>query len=1098
VTTNHPSITVQRIIQSAQASVDFALTCLEPVGHNLRLRSSFMDPAAKPMHWHDFGDLEGPGWAANAIGGATLLFRWGVFCQDLDLQSTALRLTDHILEDGFIQSDGFVYPYYDLARSRFCLNYTHQDDWLCPGSLARIGVQMIEFAIELKQNGVEDHRPNRLVQAAHNLSQWLAANVPLLKNDWTPRRISRTGEEYPLNPHGLLDSIYDHSADGLYLLQLWALTKKVKLASRLGDSFTTHGGFWGSINHDTFDDHENVAYATAFRILRQCGKLLDKPDWIDFAYRFSLPGMLPFRMEQNQHGVATRGLFYMEESWDTAYLWENAEVAQAYLEAWQETGDSSFKEIALAVLEAIARHHYGSLGFLSEGIDWNNHVHQRHHIHFDYYGAIRYTEPLLNNIHHLLPTLTYLSTLPSDSFSRQDIGSPKGLLSPGDHGEKEKKLRYLIRFYHAAIETDDGVKAAINFCRRAGIDAVLLFEASYDGDFAMLTLNLLKQRFDRLKRIVPEFRAIGLEVHINIMITMGHVDAGGGQPECLGFQMLVDENGKTSRSTVCPLDPGFLEYASQLYRWAAECDADVVWMDDDLRLLFHDLSGSACFCPHHLQAFSQLVPPPFGDEWDRKSLVSALTDSEADDKIQWRWLDLQESSIRKLAIMAEIAVHVVDPDQKIGLMTVGTAIHHAEGRHMDQLLRVIAGNQHAPLLRPGSGFWHDQEPAAVLYKTEDVYRQAGFLGNDVGLVAEIENHPYSRYLKSFSILELEMVLNVLAGTDDLSLNLFSSLNPFSKAAENEDLINFLRELRPFLNELMQVRGDKIRNGIGIEASEDIARFIHPENADFKAWIEPRPWEILLQRLGLPVGRAQSVPHLLTGDLVYTIDPAAMEMMLQDGAVLTPFAVRGLIKRGWGERIGVLSVEPAAPGVNEMFTEHPLNGKWMNWKLPVRHYRDSVNPHVYELMPENKIHCVSRWQDIHGQDCGAAVVTIELINSGRIALLPYELPGISLVLLHESRRTQWGALFEWVSGQPLSCKVKNGYNIIPQVFTSRRDDGLLLAVINLSADDQTGHLAGPLFDNRSFKRLLKDGTWIQEETPDCLILPAWSIAVLADS
>ena len=47
--------------------------------------------------------------------------------------------------------------------------------------------------------------------------------------------------------------------------------------------------------------------------------------------------MLRFRMAEDRNGVATRGLFLMEDSWDTAYLWENAEVAQAYLEAWQET-----------------------------------------------------------------------------------------------------------------------------------------------------------------------------------------------------------------------------------------------------------------------------------------------------------------------------------------------------------------------------------------------------------------------------------------------------------------------------------------------------------------------------------------------------------------------------------------------------------------------------------------------------------------------------------------------------------------------------------------------------------------------------------------
>jgi hypothetical protein len=60
--------------------------------------------------------------------------------------------------------------------------------------------------------------------------------------------------------------------------------------------------------------------------------------------------------------------------------------------------------------EAIARQHYRSLGFLTEGVDWNNQIGQQHHIGGACYGAIQYTEPLLNNLHLLLPALNYLNT----------------------------------------------------------------------------------------------------------------------------------------------------------------------------------------------------------------------------------------------------------------------------------------------------------------------------------------------------------------------------------------------------------------------------------------------------------------------------------------------------------------------------------------------------------------------------------------------------------------------------------------------------------------------------------------------------------------
>jgi hypothetical protein len=357
---------------SANASVRFALSCLEPVddrGLRVRAKSSFVDPCGRIMHWHDFGDLEGPGWAANAVGGAHLLYRWGAYVGDTAIQRQALALLDHVLDDGFVQPDGFVWPYWDLARGRFCLNYVHNDEWLCPGSLAKVGVQMLDLADELVSAEIvaeTDASPStlsatvgRLRHTAQRLGEWLAAHVPSLETGWVPRRITLDGEPYPLTPEGNPDAIYDHSADGLFLLDLWARLGDRDLAQRLGEMFVSAGGLWGSINHDTYDDHENVAYAVAFGVLCRAADVLDRPGWRDFAYNTALPAMERFRMPRDEHGVVTRGLFWMEESWDTAYLWENAEVAQAHLEAWLERGDPAWRDRALDTLSAIAHHHYG-------------------------------------------------------------------------------------------------------------------------------------------------------------------------------------------------------------------------------------------------------------------------------------------------------------------------------------------------------------------------------------------------------------------------------------------------------------------------------------------------------------------------------------------------------------------------------------------------------------------------------------------------------------------------------------------------------------------------------------------------------------------
>ena len=60
------------ILASAHDSAWFTLgkTLKQGPCKHLAAISSFVNPEGEVMGWHDFGNLEGPGWAANAVGGA--------------------------------------------------------------------------------------------------------------------------------------------------------------------------------------------------------------------------------------------------------------------------------------------------------------------------------------------------------------------------------------------------------------------------------------------------------------------------------------------------------------------------------------------------------------------------------------------------------------------------------------------------------------------------------------------------------------------------------------------------------------------------------------------------------------------------------------------------------------------------------------------------------------------------------------------------------------------------------------------------------------------------------------------------------------------
>jgi len=396
------------LLDSARDSIRFTTeyTLVKYKGH-LACKSSFVDKDGNIMGWHDFGNLEGPGWAANAAGGAYELYAFALYEKNEVLRKKALSLLDHVLEDGFIDHDtGFITGYRETNTNRFCLNYQHKNNWFCPGSMARIAYQLLLFSDILG----EPHQ-SKTRQVAIKTAQWIDEHVKSTSNGWYPRRCKPSGEHFPQNAYGDGDKLFETSADGLFIVQLQtALTERgladyqQKVREKV-DVVMRRGGIFGSINHDTYDEHESVAYAVAFRTLRAAARLLDDDKLRQFAYDKCLAGLDQFKMAEDRNGVQTQGLLYMEKSWDTAYLWENAEAASAFFEAYKDTKKDQYKRDGLTILRAIAKHHQPGTGFLTEGVDWNNHVGEQHHFGGLKYGDIRYTEPLLNNQHIVEPTL---------------------------------------------------------------------------------------------------------------------------------------------------------------------------------------------------------------------------------------------------------------------------------------------------------------------------------------------------------------------------------------------------------------------------------------------------------------------------------------------------------------------------------------------------------------------------------------------------------------------------------------------------------------------------------------------------------------------
>jgi hypothetical protein len=376
-----------------------------PDGELIRYRGRFMD---------------GVGYCADSIFGAHVLIRLGRILERPELEAAGFSYLDHALASGSFDDDLLpVRLYRDTETGKLLDNLEDHDGYLEPGHIARVATQLLRVA----SLDPDADRAARCRGIAGRTAAWVAS-IDRCGNGWYPRRCSPAGAVFPFaanafGPTDLTelkrhDPIYDRSGAGVLAIQLLAgvtadgvLDARPTLRADV-QAYIAAAGFFGSTNTDTEDLAENVSYALAFQALLEASRVLDDPSVRAFAYERCLEPLARFELTRDLNGVATKGLLYMEDSWNAACTWEMAEAAHAYLLAFDDAGDPAHALKALTILRGMAMHHHGPLGFLTEAVDWDGHSTSLRHFPNERYGDIVTTHPFLNNLHVLQPTVAYL------------------------------------------------------------------------------------------------------------------------------------------------------------------------------------------------------------------------------------------------------------------------------------------------------------------------------------------------------------------------------------------------------------------------------------------------------------------------------------------------------------------------------------------------------------------------------------------------------------------------------------------------------------------------------------------------------------------
>lgn len=272
----------------------------------------------------------------------------------------------------------------------------------------------------------------------------------------------------------------------------------------------------------------------------------------------------------------------------------------------------------------------------------------------------------------------------------------------------------------------------------------------------------------RLAAAADDLRKIGILPSLQIQATIGHGDSFASFADNSGqtWQKYVAEDGTVSRTMNCPRAPEFLEYMAKMASlYAAAMKPYSVWIDDDIRIIYHhangDWSGWGCHCKRCLEAFSER----YGASMTREELVTAMKSNKA---LAEHWRSFAFDS--ELGIVRAIAkaVHKASPGTRMCQQQPGACF--AEHRALYVVHSEATG---LPVgMRPGAGAYYDHDPCAQIAKSYTLALQIDTIGMRESIdriCPEIETSPRTFACRTGRGILLEALECLAQGMNSLSM-----------------------------------------------------------------------------------------------------------------------------------------------------------------------------------------------------------------------------------------------------------------------------------------------------------------------------------------
>ncbi|MEN6419604.1 MAG: hypothetical protein ABFC73_11870 [Clostridiaceae bacterium] len=511
-------------------------------------------------------------------------------------------------------------------------------------------------------------------------------------------------------------------------------------------------------------------------------------------------------------------------------------------------------------------------------------------------------------------------------------------------------FRYCFRFCCDPGFNDElEIPKLLSFVEEARVDDVMVFVNVEEINTGHLSAEEQETWLALLSRIQPLLQERGVTLSVNHWHSLMHADLGKRFRADQPFRAMVDPYGNAANLCVCPLDEHWRSYIAGVYAKYAKLAPDTVWVEDDFRYHNHDpLLWGGCFCAEHIRRFSERAGRTLSREEFVKSLLAHGEPSE-ERKI---WLDECREGLEGAARAIEQAVHTVDPNVKIGLMSSVPYVHSAEGRNWKSLLSALGGKGNPPVSRIHLPAYQELVPSKYLQAFHMVsYVNRALLAPETLVYPELENYPYSRFSKSRAFTRFQLLSSLALNLGGMTIDLFD-LNGRG-IIEQDGYQTMLREVKPALCAMNASGAFSARRlGVCVLVDERSSYTLHTKEGARMEELYPEEvfWAGLLPAMGMPmyIGAAPedaSGVAAVSGQYFRNLTQEQIERLFAENFVLlNGDALETLISLGLGRLAGVDSAH------------------WMKQNSGDYTFEQVTNSRLYTGVPNARASCVISGSD----------------------------------------------------------------------------------------------------------------------------------------